>query len=123
MKLRISSACLLLEVLTTGCGQSTSPTASSSCSYQLSPTTQAVPISGGLYTATMMTTAACAWTATADAPWVSITGGSFGHRDRNVVYSVAANSDALRRSEITAQVSGQAKLTLTIIQDGSAPAP
>jgi hypothetical protein len=118
MKIRYIIGAVLLGVAT-GCGQSSSVTApTASCSYLLSPTTQAVPARGGTYTTTITTTAACQWTAAADVPWIEITAGSSGMTTGTITYFVSGNADAIRRGAINAQVIGRPSVTLTIIQDG-----
>jgi hypothetical protein len=118
MKVRYGVGALLL-VLTTGCGQSSSPTTpSSSCSYVLSPTVQSVPSGGGTFTATMTTTSTCDWTATADVPWIAITSGSSGMMTGTIIYSVPANAGDIRRGTIAAQATGRGSVTATVIQDG-----
>jgi|SRR5579872_3213120 len=121
MKIRYLVVVVLL-VLTTGCGQSSSlTTPTPSCSYLLSPTVQSVPAHGGTYTATMTTTAACQWTAKADMPWIQITAGSTGMTTGTITYVVGPNADVIRRGAISTQVSEGAPTTLTILQDGVTP--
>ena len=118
MKIQYGAGLLLL-VLTTGCGQSSSPVIPGpSCSYALSPTVQPVPMSGGTFTATVTTGAGCGWTATADVPWITITSGSSGTMTGPITYSVSANSGDLRRGAVGAQATGRPSATATVIQDG-----
>ena len=118
MKIRYGLGTLLL-VLSTGCGQSSSPvTPSSSCSYVLAPTVQPVPMSGGTFTAIMTTTSACDWTAAADVPWITITSGSSGMMTGTITYSVPANTGDIRRGTIAAQATVHAAVTATVIQEG-----
>jgi hypothetical protein len=121
MKIRYIVGALLLGVAT-GCGQSSSLTApTSSCSFLLSPTTQAVSVRGGTFTTTMTTTAPCQWTAAADMPWIEITAGTSGTTTGTITYFVPANAGDIRRGAINAQVIGRPLVTLTIIQDGVTP--
>ncbi len=50
---------------------------------------------------TIAVTAADDWTATANATWITITGGAAGTGDGTVTYSVAANAGAVRSGTIT----------------------
>jgi hypothetical protein len=118
MKIQYGAGLLLL-VLTTGCGQSSSPVMPGpSCSYALSPTVQPVPMSGGTFTATLTTSAGCAWTAAADASWITISSGSSGTMAGTLTYSVPANSGDIRRGTVAAQATGRTSATTTVIQDG-----
>ena len=118
MRIRYGVGMLLLLV-TTACGQSSSPAMpSSSCSYVLSPTVQSVPSGGGTFAAAMTTTSACDWTAAADVPWIAITSGSSGTKTGTITYSVPANSDVIRRGTVAAQATGHTSVTVTVIQDG-----
>jgi hypothetical protein len=119
MRIRLLVGTLLL-ISSAGCGQSSSPTApSSSCSYVITPEVQAVPNSGGTFTATMTTTSACGWTAAADMPWIAITSGSSGVMTGTITYSVPANAGDIRRGTIAARATGRLAVTTTVIQDGA----
>ena len=113
---------VVMLVLTTGCGQSSSlTTPTPSCSYLLSPTVQSVAAHGGTFTATMTTTAACRWSVAANQPWIEITAGSTGTATGTITYVVNPNADSIRRGEISAQVTGGSPITLTLLQDGVTP--
>jgi hypothetical protein len=73
---------------------------------------------GGTFTATMTTTSACAWTATADVSWIVITSGSSNTTTGTITYSVPANFGVIRRGDIAARANGGASVTLTVIQEG-----
>ncbi len=62
--------------------------------------------------------AACSWTATSNAAWITITGGASGAGSRTVNYSVAANTGVPRTGKIT--VAGQ---TYTVNQLSCATLP
>jgi len=113
---------MVLLVTTTACGQSSSPTdpTTPSCSYMVVPDAQSAPASGGTFTATMMTTATCQWTAAAEAPWIAITSGSSGTVTGTITYFVQPNPDVIRRSTVAARSSGGASVTVTVIQAGVA---
>jgi hypothetical protein len=85
------------------------------CSYTVSPTTQSVALGGGSGSAGVTTTTGCAWSATSQASWISITSGTSGSGSATVTYSVAANSGAARTGTLT--VAGK---TVTISQQGQA---
>ena len=86
-----------------------------SCSFAISPGSQALG-SGG-YTGTIAVTAqsGCSWTARSNVTWISITSGSSGSGSGSVRYSVSANSTAAARSG-TLSVAGK-----TFIVNQSAP--
>ena len=81
------------------------------CTYSLSPGS-ASP-GAGLTTGTLTVTAGtgCAWTATSNATWITITAGASGTGNGTVGYSVAANGGAARTGTLT--VGGQ---TFTVTQ-------
>lgn len=124
MRLRYVVVMVLL-VGTGACGQSSSPTSPtgstmSSCSYAVSPQTQAAPADGGTFTATMVTTAACQWTAAADVPWIAVASGSSGMGTGTITYAVQPNPDVIREGTVTARPNGGASVTVTVIQAGVA---
>jgi hypothetical protein len=82
------------------------------CSYTISPTTESSPAAGEAATATVSTTSSCPWTATSNAPWLSITNGGSGTGNGTVNYSVAANLTTSTRTG-TLTIGGQ---TLTVTE-------
>ncbi|MEK6673373.1 MAG: BACON domain-containing protein [Nitrospirota bacterium] len=90
-------------------------TSDQACTYNISPTSQSFASSGG--TGSVSVTASissCAWTATENLDWVSITSGASGTGNGTVNYSVSANATgATRTGNMT--VAGQ---TFTISQSG-----
>ena len=71
----------------------------SGCAYTLSPTSQTIAFSGG--TGTVSVTASrtdCAWTATAGAPWITVTSGNSGTGNGSVGFSVAENASGTART-------------------------
>lgn len=76
----------------------TQPGAAPACSYSVSPATQAVPITGGRFTAAVSTTAGCQWTAVSNVPWLTIVAGAQGSGSGAVGYSVAANTTQVVRT-------------------------
>src|SRR5262249_37160278 len=71
-----------------------------------------VPAGGGQGSFSVNATASCAWTATSNAPWISVTSGASGSGQGTVQFSAAANPGPARSGTITA--AGQ---TFTINQD------
>ncbi len=65
--------------------------ASPTCSFSLSPASQAVAGGGGSHTVAVSTGAGCAWSATSNANWVTIGSGSSGTGSGSVAYTVAPN--------------------------------
>jgi len=86
-------------------------TANFSC-VSLVATYATLPPTGSSSTITLGTsTSPCSWTATSNAAWITITGGSSGTGNGTVTYNVAANTGAVRTGTIT--IAGQ---TFTVIQ-------
>jgi hypothetical protein len=76
------------------------------CRYTLTPPTQTIGTSGGASTVTMTTSEAdCAWTATTDANWISLTAPTGGTGTGVIGFTVSANSSGDRTGTIT--VAGQ----------------
>ncbi len=90
------------------------------CAYTISPTSQSFAAGGGSGSVTVTTQPGCAWTATSNAGFITITSGSPGNGSGTLNYSVAANTGASSRSG-TLTIAGQ---TFTVNQSGaSAGAP
>ena len=68
------------------------------CSYTLSPASVSVTSDAASGTFSMAATAGCTWTATSEAPWLTITSGASGSGNGTVGYSVAANPNTTLRS-------------------------
>ena len=85
-----------------------------SCTYNAAPATAFYPTAGGTGAVTVTTQPGCAWTATSQAAWITITAGASGTGNGTIQYSIAANTGAGRASTIT--VGGQ---TVAITQDGT----
>jgi len=85
------------------------------CRYTLSPATQTVATSGGASTVTVTTTDVdCAWTATTDAEWISLTAPTSGAGAGVITFTVPPNPGAERTGAIT--VAGQ---RATVIQSAA----
>jgi hypothetical protein len=80
------------------------------CTYTLNPASQNFPSSGGNGSVNVTTSAACAWIATTNVPWISITNAS-GSGNGTVNFSVGANTGVARTGTIT--IAGQ---TFTVNQ-------
>jgi hypothetical protein len=82
-----------------------------SCTYSISSRSDSVPVAGGSREVGISTTTACAWTASSNASWISLTSAATGTGNGTVRYVVAANSGAPRAGTLT--IAGQ---TLTVNQ-------
>jgi hypothetical protein len=79
----------------------------SSCTYALSPTSQAFTPAGGTGSVTVTAGTGCTWTATSSDAWLSVTSGTPGTGSGSVGYSVAANGATTSRAG-TLTIGGQA---------------
>ena len=93
-------------------GQTFNVVQTSGCSFTIAPTGQTIPAGGGAGSFTVNAALSCIWTATPNAPWISVTSGSNGNGPGTVQFAAAANTAAARTGTITA--GGQ---TFTITQD------
>jgi hypothetical protein len=95
-------------------GQTFTANQAPNCAPSINPTSQSIPNAGGVGNQVAVTVAAgCAWTATSNAPWITITAGASGNGNGTVTYTVAANAGANRSGTLTV-----AGLTLTVTQSG-----
>ena len=87
------------------------------CGYTIAPTSDTV-IGLGDDDAVSVTTsdAGCAWTATSNTPWITITGAASGAGNGAVAYTVAANPGSPRTGTLT--IAGQ---TFTVTQASGSP--
>jgi Putative binding domain, N-terminal/Viral BACON domain len=83
----------------------------SSCTFSIDPKSANVPASGGTGSVQLATSAGCAWTATSNASWLTITSGGSGSGPGNVGFSAAAMTGGPRSGTLT--VGGQ---TFTVNQ-------
>jgi hypothetical protein len=82
------------------------------CTYAIAPTSQSIAAPGGAGTPVAVSTSSgCAWTASSNASWLTITSGTAGTGNGTVAFSVAANTGAARSG--TLAVGGQ---TFTVTQ-------
>ena len=79
-----------------------------SCSYTVSPTSQAMPVGGGPGLTDVTAPAGCAWTAVSNSTgWLTVTSGASGNGNGTVGFSTTANPNGTQRNgSIT--IAGQA---------------
>jgi hypothetical protein len=87
------------------------------CGFQVAPATLAASATGGPATVSVTTAAACAWQATTNASWITMTSGSSGAGPGTVQLSLAANTGTTRIGTVT--VAGQ---TVTVTQNAAVAA-
>ena len=95
----------------TAAGQTFTVTQGGGCTFSISPQSQNVSNSGGSTSVAVTAPAGCAWTASSNAPWLSIASGATGSGNGTVQLTIAASSDTDRSG--TATIAGQ---TFTINQ-------
>ena len=83
-------------------GQTFTAQQASGCSYSISPRDQTLPSAGGSGSFSVSTAGGCAWTAAANAPWLSVTSGGNGTGPGTVQFTAAANTGGGRSGTITA---------------------
>ncbi len=76
-----------------------------SCSYELTPMFQAFSAAGGAANTTVATTAGCAWAATSNVNWITITSDNGGIGTGALTYTVGVNSTGASRKG-TISISG-----------------
>jgi hypothetical protein len=95
-------------------GQTATVVQAGGCTYSIAPSTHNLPAGGGAGSFSVNAAGACAWTAVANAPWISITSGAGGTGPGTVQFTAAANASGARSGTITA--AGQ---TFTVTQDAA----
>jgi hypothetical protein len=76
------------------------------CAASINPTSQTIGAGGGAATAVAVTsTAGCAWTATSNASWITITQGATGSGNGTVAFTVASTTGPERSGTLT--IAGQ----------------
>jgi hypothetical protein len=91
----------------------TPPTPPTSCSYSISPGTTKIGRPGGAGAITVSTSSGCAWTASSDDSWITVTTGASGSGNGSVTFLVAPNLGKDRKGTLT--VAGR---TATVEQKG-----
>jgi hypothetical protein len=82
-------------------GQTFTVTQASGCTYSITPSVNRIGASGGTGSVSVSSGPGCGWTATSNAAWITITGGSSGSGNGTAYYSVAASSSEQRSGTIT----------------------
>jgi hypothetical protein len=95
---------------------SPSPTPPAPCVYDLSPTSNNVGSDATTGSVQVIAGSGCAWTATENSTWLTITAGGSGNGNGKIDYRVSANTGAARSATITA-----AGKTFTIAQAAAPP--
>ncbi|MBN9656603.1 MAG: hypothetical protein J0H49_00410, partial [Acidobacteria bacterium] len=88
----------------------------SGCNATLDSSTASIPAQGGSFSADVTADSGCAWTATSNAPWLTISANAFSAGPARVSYIVDANPTTSARTA-TITVAG---LTLTVTQAAGA---
>jgi len=76
--------------------------AAAPCRFTLSPTSGSAGPAAGQLTVQLSTLAGCAWSATTDAPWLTIIAGGSGNGNGAIGMSVAANTGPVRTAHMGA---------------------
>jgi PKD repeat protein len=90
-------------------------TVTPACSFSISPTNASHPAAASTGNVGVTAGAGCAWTATSNVAWITLTSGASGSGNGTVAYSVAANTGTTSRSG-TLTIAGS---TFTVTQAGS----
>jgi glucose/arabinose dehydrogenase len=102
------------ELYVVGLGGTVSKIVSSTpCTYSINPTSASVGQAGGTGSVTVTAGATCAWTATSNSPWITITAGSSGSGNGTVNYSVATYTGRPKKRSGTMTIAGK---TFTVKQ-------
>jgi hypothetical protein len=88
------------------------------CVFSLSRTSVTVGVNGDTAAITVTTAEGCAWTATSNSSFISVTGGASGTRTGTVTVRVTANTGGSRSGAVT--IAGQ---RVTVNQDGAVAPP
>ncbi len=94
------------------------PAPAPACTYLVGPLNAEIAATGGTGTVVVSAGAGCAWTASSNAAWVSVTSGASGSGNGPVTFSVAANPGGARSGTLT--IAGQA---FTVTQAAAAAPP
>ncbi len=93
---------LAMSFVVTSCGRSSSPTSpTTTCAITVPQTTVDVGFAGGAQNIFVSTTPTCAWTATTNQSFISITSGSGQSGPGSVAFTVAENAGPARQATIT----------------------
>jgi C1A family cysteine protease len=89
----------------------TPPPPAPTCSYSISPASSSANWKGGSGNINVTAGSTCAWTATSDASWVTITTGKSGTGNGTVRYSVSSNWSTSSRSAFVTAAGKSFKIT------------
>jgi hypothetical protein len=79
-------------------GRTVTISQATACSLVIAPSTVAISSDGGTASATVTTTAGCAWTAVSNDSWITITSGASGSGPGTVAFWISANRPAHPRT-------------------------
>jgi hypothetical protein len=82
-------------------GQTITIAQESGCAFTVAPETITSPVEGATARVDVTTSATCAWTATSNAPWITVTAGASGTGSGPVDLSVAANTGPARGGTVS----------------------
>jgi hypothetical protein len=88
--------------------------AAPTCTYSITPTTQALAAASGGGSVSVAAGGTCAWTAVSNVSWLSVTGGASGTGNGTVTFTAADNTGAPRTGTMT--IAGQ---TFAVSQAGA----
>jgi Putative binding domain, N-terminal/Viral BACON domain len=88
------------------------------CTYSVSPSPVSVPAGGGTVNLTMTAPTGCAWNASSNANWITISSATGGSGTGTITLVITANTGSARSTTITVPPSA-----VTINQSGPTPAP
>lgn len=103
-------------VITAG-GETFTVQQGSGCSFGVSPTSAALPASGGSGSVAVTTATACSWTAQSSVPWLTVTSTASATGSGNVTFTATPNTGAARSGTLI--VAGQ---TVSVTQAADAQA-
>ena len=108
---------LAMCVIAAACGSSTStvtaPVSLSKCEITLGTIGSTLPANGGTGSVTVRTERECQWTATSQATWLTLSGGTTGQGDGTIQYSVGPNVDPVQRTGAIVANDKRVELTQT----------
>jgi hypothetical protein len=84
------------------------------CVFEVRPGNLTISPAGGSIATSVSAVDGCAWSASVNVPWITVTSGARGNGDGAAMFSVAANTGPLRAANIT--IAGQ---TFPVTQDAS----
>ncbi len=117
MKMRMNYGCSMPPVYTARRFQTLGVSFAGTCAYSLPSTTASVSADASTGSSNVSCGAACKWTASSNAAWITITSGASGTGSGQVNYSVSANTTASSRTG-SLTIAGS---TFTIDQEAGTP--